>query len=113
MARKSAHPSRQLFDYLNGAASNEARQQVERHLSDCADCAAVARLVRALKDHATESGNPATPTRAASFSNQDDHPDVATLAAFFYSRSPGERHAPVAVHVAQCRHCVAEIALYA
>jgi len=113
MARKSAHPSRQLFDYLNGAASDEARQQVERHLSDCADCAAIARLVRALKDHAAEDGDPARPANAASINSQDDHPDVAALAAFFYSRSSGERDAPVAAHVAQCRHCVAEIALYA
>lgn len=98
MARRSAHPSRQLFDYLNGAASDEARQQVEQHLRDCADCAAVADVVRALKDRAAEVS---------------EHPDVAALAAFFYSRSPRERDAQVAAHVAQCRDCTAEIALYA
>jgi len=98
MARRAAHPSRQLFDYLNGTARDDARQQVEQHLRDCADCRAVADLVRGLKDHAEAVG---------------EHPDVAALAAFFYSRTPGERNAQVAAHVAQCHDCAAEIALYA
>ena len=55
MARKSAHPDRKLFDYLNGAMSDEARQQVEQHLADCADCAAIVGLVRALKHEAADS----------------------------------------------------------
>ena len=114
MARKSAHPDKKLFDYLNGAMNDDARRQVEQHLSDCADCAAIAGLVRALKDQADESRDQAPrPPAAASPGDQDDHPDVAALAAFFYSRSPRRRDARVAAHVARCRHCGAEIALYA
>ena len=113
MARKSAHPSRQLFEYLNGAASEAARQQVEQHLSGCADCKAIADLVRALKDRAAEVSEPAATANAAALGTRDEHPDVAALAAFFYSRAPRERDARVAAHVAQCRDCTAEIALYA
>jgi anti-sigma factor ChrR (cupin superfamily) len=121
MARKSAHPDKKLFDYLNGAMSDEARQQVEQHLSECADCAAIADLVRALKREAADA--PATTsetpepsagiTHHASHDTLGDHPDVAALAAFFYNRSPRKRDERVAAHVAQCRHCAAEIALYA
>ena len=121
MARKSAHPDKKLFDYLNGAVSDGARQQVEQHLSECADCAAVADLVRALKDQADKRDGQAAQspdsarlgTQSSALSPEDDHPDVAALAAFFYSRSPRQRDAQVAAHVAQCRHCAAEIALYA
>jgi anti-sigma factor RsiW len=130
MARKSAHPSRQLFDYLNGALSDEARQQVERHLSECADCAATADLVRELKRAAADSrkstpssessdsaefhtDDSARSTQHSTLSTQLEHPDGAALAAFFYGRSPRERDAQVAAHVAQCSDCAAEIALYA
>lgn len=121
MARKSAHPSRQLFDYLNGALSGDARQQVERHLSECADCAATANLIRELKRAAadsralsTQSSDPAELiTHPSSLITAREHPDVAALAAFFYGGSPRERDAQVAAHVAQCSDCAAEIALYA
>jgi hypothetical protein len=118
MARKSAHPDRKLFDYLNGAMSDDARQQVEQHLADCADCAAIANLVRALKHEAADSQAPSSEpseqiTHHASRIIEDEHPDVAALASFFYNRSPRKRDAQVAAHVTQCRRCVAEIALYA
>jgi anti-sigma factor RsiW len=128
MARKSAHPSRQLFDYLNGALSDDARQQVERHLNDCADCAATADLVRELKRVAADSRAESTHSSTTAESNTEDssliphpsplitgdeHPDEASLAAFVYGRSPSERDARVAAHVARCGDCAAEIALYA
>ncbi|HKP13398.1 MAG TPA: zf-HC2 domain-containing protein [Blastocatellia bacterium] len=117
MARKSAHPSRQLFDYLNGALSDDARQQVERHLNECADCAALANLVRELKDAAVKSRAPSAESpqssNAAELSTQDEHPDVAALAAFFYAGSPRRRDAQVAAHVARCGECAASVAMYA
>src|SRR5436305_13505122 len=108
MARKSAHPDRKLFDYLNGAMSDEARQQVEQHLADCADCAAIADLVRALKAHADQSTNHASPsseatqlsTQHSALSTHEEHPDVAALALFFYNKSPRKRAAQVIAHVA-------------
>src|SRR5690242_6967967 len=105
MARKSAHPSRQLFDYLNGALSDDARQQVERHLNECADCAATANLVRELKRAAADSRTPAAPSEDPSPITEDEHPDVASLAAFFYGRAPGERDRQVAAHAARCHDC--------
>ena len=131
MARKSAHPSRQLFDYLNGALSDEARQAVERHLNECADCAATAELVRELKRAAADSRAPSTrssesintaalntedsslSTQHSSLITSSEHPDVAALAVFFYGPSPSERDAQVAAHVARCSDCAAAIALYA
>lgn len=121
MARKSAHPDRKLFDYLNGAVSDDARQQVEQHLAGCADCAAVANLVRTLKDQAGESHEQSTlladgaqlDPRPSALSPPTEHPDVAALASFFYDRSPRKRDAQVAAHVARCHRCVSELALYA
>jgi anti-sigma factor RsiW len=130
MARKSAHPSRQLFDYLNGALSDDARQQVERHLNECAECAATANLVRELKRAAADSRQSTQSSKSSDtatlntddsrlqtpdsrLQTQDEHPDVAALAAFFYDRSPSEGDAQVAAHVAQCSNCAAEVALYA
>src|SRR5436853_1757317 len=118
MARKSAHPDRKLFDYLNGAMSDEARQRVEQHLADCADCAAIVGLVRALKHEAADSQATSSEpfeqiTHHASRITEDEHPDVAALASFFYNKSPRKRHAQIAAHVAQCRRCAAEVALYA
>jgi hypothetical protein len=114
MARKSAHPDRKLFDYLNGAISDGERQQVEQHLARCADCAAVADLVRGLKDRADENRAPALRSSdAAGHGPQDEHPDVAALASFFYNQSPRKRDQRVAAHVAQCRRCAAETAMYA
>jgi anti-sigma factor ChrR (cupin superfamily) len=110
-----------LFDYLNGATSDDARQQVEQHLAVCADCAAVADLVRALKDRADENSEQASPssdaaklsTQHPALSTRDEHPDVAALASFFHNKSPRKRDAQVAAHVAHCRRCAAEVALYA
>lgn len=114
MARKSAHPDRKLFDYLNGAISDDERQQVEQHLAQCADCAAVADLVRSLKDQAHENREPALRSSAtAEDGAQDEHPEVAALASFFYNQSPRKRDQRVAAHVAQCRRCAAEMAMYA
>jgi hypothetical protein len=107
-----------LFDYLNGAMSGGARQQVEQHLADCADCAALADLVRTLKHEAADSQATSSEpseqiTHHASRITEDEHPDVAALVSFFHNKSPRKRDAQAAAHVAQCRHCAAEIALYA
>jgi len=112
MVRKSAHPDRKLFDYLNGASSADGRQQVEQHLAVCADCAALADLVRVLKERADENREPASKSSAA-LSAQDDHPDIAALASFFYNQSPHKRDQQVAAHVARCQRCAAEMAMYA
>ncbi len=55
MAKRSAHPDKQLFDYLNGALDARDGQVIEQHLADCAGCASVADLVRSLKSEVGES----------------------------------------------------------
>src|SRR5205085_10437819 len=75
-------------------------------------------LVRALKHEAADSQATSSEpfeqiTHHASRITEDEHPDVAALALFFYNKSPRKRHAQVAAHVAQCRRCAAEVALYA
>ena len=109
MAKRSAHPDKQLFDYLNGALDTGDRQMIERHLADCAGCASVADLVRALKSKAGE------PSQSSNIKSEiaREHPDVSALASFFYADRSRSRNSQVAAHIALCESCAAEIAEYA
>jgi hypothetical protein len=49
MSNKSSHPDEELFDYLSGSLDQQAARLVEAHLSKCAECATVERLMRSLK----------------------------------------------------------------
>jgi anti-sigma factor RsiW len=130
MANKSAHPDIQLFDYLSGAIDGARGRVVEDHLSECADCALVVDVVRALKVKAgtllkDRAGGAQVSANLKSQTDDESaapdsiagtgepHPDVSELADFFYSRSLRARHRAVAAHVATCRSCVSEIAEYA
>ena len=103
MARKSTHPNRQLFDYLNGSLNEQISQSIERHLAICIECQTVASIIRALKSQAA----------ARALESSENHPDVSELAAFFYNEREDARAAKTAAHVAICRSCAEEIALYA
>ncbi|MGA9768292.1 MAG: hypothetical protein WBV94_04575 [Blastocatellia bacterium] len=104
MAKRSAHPDKELFDYLKG----DPIQMVEQHLADCADCALVADLVRALRSAVSESAENSNTKSEIS----REHPDVSALASFFYAKTPRARDSQVAAHVALCRSCATEIAEY-
>ena len=106
VVKKSAHPNGQLFDYLSGALDAESRHSVEEHLSECADCRAVADVVRALKAEA--SGSHDLKAEAS-----EEHLSVRELASLFYSKSPRGRDRKAAAHIARCRSCAEEIAEYA
>jgi putative zinc finger protein len=125
MAKNRAHPDKELFDYLSGALDAQSGQAVEQHLTDCAGCASVASLVRALK---TTVGKSRDAAQAAQISNRapeiqkseiqkseiaEAHPDASALASFFYSRAPRASNRAVAAHVALCQSCAEEIAHYA
>lgn len=109
MAKRSAHPDKQLFDYLKGALDARDGQLIEQHLADCADCASVADLVRGLKSEVGESSQ----NSKIKAEILKEHPDVSALASFFYSGSPRARNSQVAAHIALCQSCAAEIAEYA
>jgi hypothetical protein len=98
MARKPAHPDKQLFDYLSGALDGQAAQTVEEHLAACSECGSAAELVRLLK--------------SARQISPDQHPDAGEIAALFYGKSARAR-AETAAHVAICRSCASEIGAYA
>jgi hypothetical protein len=115
MAKKLAHPSRQLFNYLSGALDARASQAVAAHLATCADCTAVADFIRALRAQASEWQAAARASEHANLESEsaEEHPDVSALVAFFYNQSPRTRDRLVAVHVALCRSCTDELAEYA
>ncbi|HXG91974.1 MAG TPA: zf-HC2 domain-containing protein [Blastocatellia bacterium] len=124
MAKKSAHPDKELFDYLSGALDEQAGSMVEQHLSACADCASVIDVIRALKQRAgtllkdrascsDESEVERSQVSNLSFEIFESHPDVSELAALFYAGSSRAMNPTVAAHVAMCRSCAAEIAEYA
>ena len=109
MAKRSAHPDKQLFDYLNGALDAHDGQVIEQHLADCAGCASVADLVRALKSAVGES------SQSSNIKSEiaQEHPDVSAIASFFYANRSRARNSQVAAHIAMCQSCATEIALYA
>lgn len=109
MAKMSAHPDAQLFDYLNGALDASNRQMIEQHLADCAGCASVADLVRALKSVAGEASQGSNTKSEIA----QEHPDVSALASFFYADRARARNSQVGTHIALCKSCAAEIAEYA
>jgi hypothetical protein len=111
--KKSAHPDRQLFDYLSGALDADSRVSVEEHLSACGDCARVADLVRTLKTGASPLSR--RQSRISNLESQvsEEHLPVSELASFFYSKSPRASNKTAAAHVAQCRSCAEAIAEYA
>ena len=110
MAKKLAHPSRQLFDYLGGALDARAAQTVEAHLATCADCAGLAEFIRTLQAQAEAQ-------QSASADHESEgaqaHPDASALATFFYSKSPRTRDQAVAAHIALCERCADDLAEYA
>jgi hypothetical protein len=103
VVKKSAHPDGQLFDYLSGSPSAQSRASIEEHLSECAECAAVADLARALRSQLSNLGD----------KDSGKHLSVSELASFFYSKSPRARNRAAAAHVAVCQSCAEEIAQYA
>jgi len=109
MAKRSAHPDKQLFDYLNGALDAHEGQVIEQHLANCAGCASVADLVRSLKSEVGES------SQSSNIKSEiaQEHPDVSALASFFYASRSRARNPQVAAHVAVCKSCATEIAEYA
>ncbi|HYP27402.1 MAG TPA: zf-HC2 domain-containing protein [Blastocatellia bacterium] len=94
MVKRSAHPDKQLFQYLGGGLDEQAASKIEAHLSGCPDCYAVASAVRTLRAEAPAEGL---------------HPGVSDLASFFY----GKPDAATARHVATCASCSNDLALYA
>ncbi|MEK6299823.1 MAG: zf-HC2 domain-containing protein [Acidobacteriota bacterium] len=105
MAKKAAHPDRQLFDYLSGMLDAPAAREVEEHLAACDECGLAAKLVRVLKS-ARRFESSTTPE----FENE--HPAASQIAALFYGKA-ARTQAEAAAHVATCRSCVEEIAQYA
>ena len=101
MARKPAHPDRQLFDYLSGALAAEPARRVEHHITGCSQCARTAGLFRTLKS-----------TRQVSTAADLAHPDASEIAALFYGKSSSARP-QTAAHVATCRSCAEELSEYA
>lgn len=104
--KKSAHPDKYLFEYLNGALDAGSRLSVEAHLSECGDCAMVADLVSVIKADAGQIYGRESHVLK-------EHPTVSELASFFYSKSARARNQATAAHVAQCRSCAKEMAQYA
>lgn len=117
MAKRSAHPDKQLFQYLSGKLDEETAPKIETHLSVCPDCAAVASVVRMLKTEATAAGAPDPELFAegleASTAGTGPHPDTGELASFFYGGASRESRSAIARHVASCASCASETALYA
>jgi anti-sigma factor RsiW len=115
MAKKLAHPSRQLFTYLNGALDARAAQAIEAHLATCSECAAVADFIRALRAQASQWQAAASPSASANRESEsiEAHPDASALATFFYSKSSRARDGAVAAHIALCEQCADDLAEYA
>jgi len=88
---------------------------IEQHLADCAGCASVADLVRALKSEVQSSNIKSEIAQ--------EHPDVSAIASFFYGnrsrvrnsqvRNSQVRNSQVAAHIALCSSCATEMAEYA
>jgi len=100
VVKRSVHPDKQLFQYLSGALDEQSALKIESHLSACPDCAGMTSAVRAMRAEAADS-----PAEA--------HPSVSELASFFYSGPSHESGSPTARHVAMCRSCSDDLALYA
>lgn len=121
MARRSEHPDKELFEYLNGTLDEAAARIVEDHLKGCANCTAAANTVRELKSasHAitqsAASPSEISDSQISNFRSQTTpaHPDVGELASLFYGGLARARSSSVRAHVASCPSCAAELAQYA
>ncbi|HVF92163.1 MAG TPA: zf-HC2 domain-containing protein [Blastocatellia bacterium] len=117
MVKRSAHPDKQLFQYLSGSLDEQAAAKIETHLSACPDCAALASVVRMLKSEAAAAGSPRSEGPfdglEASMAPAASHPGISELASLFYGGSSRESASATARHVATCESCARELALYA
>ena len=107
MAKKSAHPDIQLFDFLNGALDEKTAMVIEAHLTECEECASVAGLVRSLKESASQTN------RERQSHTSGEHPGISELASFFYTQSQSADSCRAATHVSMCSSCAEAIAQYA
>lgn len=107
MSKKQTHPDIELFDFLNGAVEDNAAKVIEAHLSTCEECASIASLVRALKESASER------TNEDRYQVSGNHPNISTLASFYYKQSKLAETAGVRSHVAFCSSCAEAISEYA
>lgn len=105
MARKAAHPEKQLFDYLSGRLEAASAREVEEHLAACSECSRIFGLISALKSARPFEG---PHTREA----RSEHPNPSDVAGFFYGKPASDR-AETAAHVATCQSCAEEISEYA
>jgi hypothetical protein len=110
MSKKQTHPDIELFDFLNVAVDQNEAKVIEAHLSTCEECASIASLVRAFKRSASEQTNE---DKYHVSSPMGDHPDISTLASFYYARSNPADTASVRSHVAICGSCAEAISEYA
>jgi hypothetical protein len=101
MARKSTHPEKKLFDYINGRLDEPSTRDIQNHLLDCPDCSSSVELIRGLK-----AGVASIRTDLSA-----SHPDASQLAEFFYGDPKKQRS--TAAHAAACADCADEIALLA
>jgi hypothetical protein len=92
----------ELFDYLGGRLDEQAVLTIEQHLAGCNDCSSLVELVRRLKAESEDER----------FNIEARHPDTSELATFFYGKSPRSRSAATAAHLALCRECAGQLALY-
>ena len=110
MSKKQTHPDIELFDFLNVAVDQNEAKVIEAHLSTCEECGSIASLVRAFKRSASEQTNA---DKHQVSSPIGVHPDISTLASFYYARSNPADTASVRSHVAFCSSCAEAISEYA
>lgn len=110
MSKKQIHPDIELFDFLNNAVDDDEAKVIEAHLSTCEECASIASLVRACKRSASERTNE---DKYQVSSPMEDHPDISTLASFYYTQSKPADMPDVRSHIALCRSCAEAISEYA
>lgn len=115
MTEELQHPDNELFDHFNGALGPERGRAVEDHLAACSDCASVAAVVRRLKEQAEQSrlADRESRDQARKEPDVDAHPDVGTLASFFYRKEDDANNQATAAHVAVCCDCSDMLAEYA
>lgn len=122
MAGRSSHPESELVGYLNGTLAAGSAHTVEQHLAGCSDCSSFATVLRTLRQERKLSASRSSASTLSSESLPrgtqlpDEpflHPDVSELASFFYGKSPEQRRALVAGHVAVCTECTEALSIYA
>ena len=106
--RKSSHPQKELFGYINGDVDASRAGEVEDHLRRCSECNSFVELIAGLKSQVALSNQ----ARGSDLKAPETHPTVAALADFFYSGTR-RREASVAAHVAVCTDCANALSHYA